>query len=80
MDEAGVEKTAVRAAQSTNRVKSLRASLFSMVFSFVVSSFKPLRLRGRERNGKRGNDMPGRGECQYHVSAQKVLKVEEVFG
>lgn len=47
VDGAGVEETAARAATSTDRVMSLRVSLFSMTFSFV-SMFKPLRLRGFE--------------------------------
>jgi hypothetical protein len=38
VDEAGVDATLVRAAQSTTNVKSLRVSRFSMNFSFVVSS------------------------------------------
>jgi hypothetical protein len=71
VDEAALDETAVRAAQSMDRTKSLRVSLF-MVFSFVVSSLKPLRLRCRRVHRGRGNDMPGREECQYYESAQKV--------
>lgn len=41
-DEAGGDDTAIRAAQSTNRVKSLRTSFFGMIFSFVVASVKIL--------------------------------------
>jgi len=63
-DGAGVEEKAARAAQSMDRVTSLRVSLFSMMFSFVVSSLEPLRLRGRWHTMKRGNDTPGGRGCQ----------------
>jgi hypothetical protein len=36
--EAGADATIMSAAQSTNRAANLRASLFSMMFSFVVGS------------------------------------------
>jgi hypothetical protein len=35
-DEAEADEKAARATQSMDRVMSLRASLFSMMFSFVV--------------------------------------------
>jgi hypothetical protein len=59
----GFDESGERAAASTNRVKRLRASFFSMVFSFVVCSLESVRLRGRDERGN-ANDTPAGTGCQ----------------
>ena len=76
-----MDETAVRAATSTNRVKSLRVSLFSMVFSLVVNSLKPLRLRGRVRNVERGDELLGNtAEVDCRVAAGRAAAVGDGQG
>jgi hypothetical protein len=57
-DEAEVDETAARATLSTDRVMSLRMSLFRMMFSFVTLAF------GVEGHGGLGNDTSGTEGCQ----------------
>jgi hypothetical protein len=86
VDEAALDETAVRAAQSMDRMKSLRVSLFSMVFSFVVSSPEPLRLRCRRCTGTRERYARARRMSislvcpKSPLPAQKMLKDLTLWG